>query len=435
MKRLRELAGWGVPAILILTAGCGDSFAPEACAEIEDIGTHIGEKQVVPICFEDADGDELMISASSSNEDVVKVISERGNLTIEGVRSGEATVTVTATDPSGEMASLAFGVRVINRQPESKPFPSLKLTQDAMTAEVLLTEYFSDPDGQALSFDAVVNDSRIVTATVNDSLLLIEGHRAGEASIRVTATDPEGLSAVGQVDVMIEVREQLVRDDFDSELAGEWEVTDYAIVEIEDGRLETGTSDPRRYGLILREVDPAENWTISARIENATNDLWTSLWIETGDSKISRMLFIFGGDLKRLVTDGSEVPQTNFTMALFYEELSTWRTTLHWNGMFEQIPNAGEPMDVTVSMEVNSIKILVNGEQAHEVVAIDHDAKPMPATIRGIGLLGYIALDQESSDDLRVYYDWIEISGIRSTADMLVPSRPHLIPPVLRINR
>ena len=54
---------------------------------------------------------------------------------------------------------------------------------------------FSDPDGDRLTYAATSSNSGVVRGSVNGTVLEIVGVRAGQADIRVTATDPGGLSA------------------------------------------------------------------------------------------------------------------------------------------------------------------------------------------------------------------------------------------------
>ena len=53
---------------------------------------------------------------------------------------------------------------------------------------------FSDPDGDRLTYSATSSNHNVATATVNGTVLSVVAVGAGEAEIRVTATDPGGLS-------------------------------------------------------------------------------------------------------------------------------------------------------------------------------------------------------------------------------------------------
>ena len=64
---------------------------------------------------------------------------------------------------------------------------------------------FVDPDGDALSFTASSSAPRVVTASVTGTFVMLAATREGAATIRVTATDPGGLSAAQSFTVTVEV--------------------------------------------------------------------------------------------------------------------------------------------------------------------------------------------------------------------------------------
>ena len=58
-----------------------------------------------------------------------------------------------------------------------------------------LQGYFIDPDGDPLTFSAISDDTRVVTAAVAGSVLTINAVGPGTADVTVTAADPDGLTA------------------------------------------------------------------------------------------------------------------------------------------------------------------------------------------------------------------------------------------------
>ena len=63
------------------------------------------------------------------------------------------------------------------------------------TAVVDVSPYFSDPDGDTLTFSAVSSNPAVATVSVAESKLTILGIAKGTTEITVTASDPDGLSA------------------------------------------------------------------------------------------------------------------------------------------------------------------------------------------------------------------------------------------------
>ena len=74
---------------------------------------------------------------------------------------------------------------------------------DNLTVDV--SGAFVDPDGDALSFTASSSASQVVTARVTGAFVMLAAASEGAATIRVTATDPGGLSATQVFTVTVEV--------------------------------------------------------------------------------------------------------------------------------------------------------------------------------------------------------------------------------------
>ena len=86
---------------------------PRLAEELPDLQLDVGETRTVDLdsAFEDPNGDRLRYAASSDGA-AVSVRATSGGLRVRGVRPGEATVTVTATDPEGLGATATFDVAV-----------------------------------------------------------------------------------------------------------------------------------------------------------------------------------------------------------------------------------------------------------------------------------------------------------------------------------
>ena len=94
----------------------------------------------------------------------------------------------------GEPSAPARGESgVSNRPPQARDIADMTLDVGG-TAQVDLDATFSDPDGDALRYAASA-DGNAVEARVSGGTLRLRGLRPGEATVTVTATDSEGLSA------------------------------------------------------------------------------------------------------------------------------------------------------------------------------------------------------------------------------------------------
>ncbi len=182
--------------------------APVVVKAIGDLKLYVGEgttQEVIDLStvFSDPDGDDLGYTAVSSNTAVATVTVSGNTLTVTPKGKGEATVTVTATDPGKLTAQDEFEVDVPNRPPVVvKAIGDLTLYVGEGTTQprIDLSEVFSDPDGDALSYEAVSN-AAVATATVSGSTLTVTPKGKGETTATVTATDPGGLEAVDEFDV------------------------------------------------------------------------------------------------------------------------------------------------------------------------------------------------------------------------------------------
>ena len=153
--------------------------------------------------FSDPDGDSLTFVATSSDVRIVAASISGAGMRMEGGGRGEATVTVTATDTEGLSAEQRFGVTILNRAPEpvgTMPAREMRVHTD-LAFDV--SSYFSDPDGDSLTFVATSSDVRIVAASISGAGMRMEGGGRGEATVTVTATDTEGLSAEQRFEVTI----------------------------------------------------------------------------------------------------------------------------------------------------------------------------------------------------------------------------------------
>ena len=147
--------------------------------------------------FSDPDGDALAFSAESSDADAATAAVDGSAVTIVAVAEGTATVTVTATDPQAASAMQEFTVTVEprNRAPVAVgEIPPLDLDEgEEFTAPI--DQFFSDPDGDTLAYEAAVSDTTVVTASISGTMIAVLALAEGMATITIAATDPGGLSA------------------------------------------------------------------------------------------------------------------------------------------------------------------------------------------------------------------------------------------------
>ena len=153
-------------------------------------------------CFEDPEGEELTLTASSSDVEVATVAVPDSAISVEGVSPGSATITVVATDPAGLTAQQDFDVLVQNNRPPEVcgtiPDQTMFVRESA-----LFQPCFEDPEGDFLTLTASSSDVEVATVIVLGQAIRIRAISAGSATIAVVATDPGGLSATVDIEVTV----------------------------------------------------------------------------------------------------------------------------------------------------------------------------------------------------------------------------------------
>ena len=224
MESGRTLTRWAPSALLLLGTvwygACGrdpvdpPNQPPVASGAIPAQTVNAGDTVRVDLVpyFSDPDGDSLKFAAETSDAGVAAVFVSGDILALSGVSPGQATVTVTATDPDGLSARQSFAVTVPNRAPETVgSIPALEVfVGESRGVEV--TPYFTDPDGETLSYSAETSDEAVATVEVSRDSVVVSGVRQGLVTITVTATDPGGLSARQSFEVAVPNRSPRVVD-------------------------------------------------------------------------------------------------------------------------------------------------------------------------------------------------------------------------------
>ena len=145
-------------------------------------------------------------------------IDEEGNLFLESAFDFETpasskgtnihSFTVTAADDGSPQASSQLNVAVtvsnVNEAPESAEIPGLALTIGDDPASLDLDEFFTDPDGDALTYALFgLTDSTLVSATLDGNSLSVSPVGEGSLSLGLTGTDAGGLFATATVNVTV----------------------------------------------------------------------------------------------------------------------------------------------------------------------------------------------------------------------------------------
>ena len=117
---------------------------------------------------------------------------------------------VTASDPGGLSTELRAAVTVqrLNQGPEAVGSIPDQTVPAGQTVTIDASLYFSDPDGDVLTYAATSTSIAVAVPSVAGSTLTIAGVAPGMATVTVTvtATDPGGLTATQSVNVNVGAR-------------------------------------------------------------------------------------------------------------------------------------------------------------------------------------------------------------------------------------
>ena len=184
--------------------------APEAVGSIPartlEQGGSTHSVDVAPY-FSDPDGDSLTYSVQSGDPGIVRISSSGSTITLTPVSPGTTTVTVTAGDGHAE-AVQTFPVTVPepNRVPEAVgSIPAQRLTEGGNTISLDVAQYFSDPDGDALTYTAESGNPGIVRVSSSGSMVTLTPVSPGNTTVTMTARDGHA-EAVQAIDVTVRER-------------------------------------------------------------------------------------------------------------------------------------------------------------------------------------------------------------------------------------
>ncbi len=115
--------------------------------------------------FSDEDGDTLEYTVKNSNTGVLNVSIDGGQLILSERKPGDTQITISANDQKGGAASVV--IPVIVRTGDNMPpilvksLPSQTVSSESKPITITLSEFFSDPDNDSLSYEvSVVNQAR-----------------------------------------------------------------------------------------------------------------------------------------------------------------------------------------------------------------------------------------------------------------------------------
>ena len=174
--------------------------APVAVGTIPPLTLTEGKTARVRVApfFRDPDRDQMVYSAESSDTNVASASFPLSPswMTVIGQTAGTVTVTVTARDPGGLTVTQSMSVTV---QANQAPVVVATIQAQNMTAgervRLNASQYFNDPDGDQLTYEAESSNNGLVTVSVSRSTVTVNAVAEGNATVTVAARDPQQLKA------------------------------------------------------------------------------------------------------------------------------------------------------------------------------------------------------------------------------------------------
>ncbi|WP_153795746.1 S8 family serine peptidase [Foetidibacter luteolus] len=175
--------------------------APKVTGHTDTLTLYVGSaawQKDLNTVFSDEDGDTLTYSFNGDTTSLADVFVSGGLLSIIPKDSGTVQLRFTATDPFAAAASDTL-VLVVKRNtvPEASAIPNLVVEAGAPPRRFDVSAWFSDADGDALTYTATVDSAALATASFNGSDIALTGITAGNTIVHVTASDGNGGTVTG----------------------------------------------------------------------------------------------------------------------------------------------------------------------------------------------------------------------------------------------
>jgi PKD repeat protein len=192
---------------IVVRAANWVNSAPYLLAEVEQQLLQVEEERslVLDELFADADGHQLSYSLVVENSAVLEAKLNGNLLNMKGLAGGTSLLTITANDNAGGSTEAEIQV-VVNTRPEIIAVAGNQLLQVNELRSLLLEEYFTDPDGNDLTYAVFNEGAPVFEAAVSVAKLELKGLSSGTSTLKVVADDGQGGTA--EIDFEVEINQQ-----------------------------------------------------------------------------------------------------------------------------------------------------------------------------------------------------------------------------------
>lgn len=157
----------------------------------------------IPVTVTEPDSHEFTVTYTKGSDADVMSKTPSGNwyITITGgdAEEGEYTGIITAKDSYGMSATykLKYTIKVNHAPAKIKDIEN-RLENNKGEFTIDLSEYFSDPDGDRLTYEVVASDPSVAFFTPRENSLICTVLKYGLTTVTVTAKDPRNASATAE---------------------------------------------------------------------------------------------------------------------------------------------------------------------------------------------------------------------------------------------
>jgi subtilisin family serine protease len=197
-----------VPLSLYLNEGPLFSNVPDGIQYVDEADT-----LTIIVNVDDPDGNKFLVESTETYSGVFYSLNG-SELTINiapGYNDeGNYVYSFVATDDFGAANSMEIQVVVnnTNQAPEPIPTPDFAYIENDDFEEYYFTDYFTDPDGDSLTFSINISDALVADLFTSEDKFIIVPKGIGESRILIYATDIYG--ATDSLEITVTVEKQLI---------------------------------------------------------------------------------------------------------------------------------------------------------------------------------------------------------------------------------
>ena len=283
--------------------------------------------------------------------------------------------------------------------------------------------YFRDPDGGALTYAAESSLGTVVSAETSGSAVTVSAIGPGTATVAVTATDPDDLSATQRFGVVVS---GTVADGFDSDASlNDWEGGN-ADLAVADGAVNLTNRTDGLLGIAERRQMPSLNdWTIQARMGRTTRRASPGVVSLTRHGRFTAVRLVLrtlddeDGDRDRRTDGTASTTSRNYEFAVFDGNAGEWVLVTNLSGGSESVvEEPGAFTEIALGHEGGDFVAYAGEDGAAELFRFDLATTSLEGVALGeivSDVTGFWLVNQ-GAVGLTAQHDWARVTGTGSGA-------------------